>query len=201
MGPSQTSEDGDGDVSTKATGLAAIVSQFGRKRGPKDAALPAGGGPAKKVAAQAKAKSSSGASAAANAGRVQATKPTKPGSSQLTTAATDFSCMSDLKQMASYWEEAAANITVEVKQGQGKKTAEEVTAADTKFMVEICSNLIVVADMSDMPTSTDEELTDFCRNLCSLVSVNCKLLSYVWCVHPVCKGRLCNFVCQHMIFN
>jgi hypothetical protein len=117
--PSQTSE--DGDVSTKATGLAAIASQFGRKRGPKDAALPAGGGPAKKVAAQAKAKSSSGGSAAANAGRAQATKPIKPGSShslQLTTAATDFSCMSDIKQTAADWAEAAANITVEVKQGQ-----------------------------------------------------------------------------------
>ena len=179
---SQTSE--EGDVSQQATGLSSVLAKFGRKRGQKEAGLSAGGSHCKKAAAASgraggKPKGDAGGSAG---GAVAKTgkSPTKPGKSPTKPVQSqpqsqlEFWDTREILRAAAHWQTEASNITVEVKQGQGKKTAVEVAAADTKFMVDISSRLADVANMSDMPGTAEDELTEFCRDRCSLASVNCK---------------------------
>ena len=69
------------------------------------------------------------------------------------------------------WKRRAAVITVEFKVGQGKKTSEEIEAADTNFMVETTTQLQGLTDMSILDCSTDDDFVKAAAQMSSLIVI------------------------------
>ena len=76
-----------------------------------------------------------------------------------------------ISTLATEWGDKAADITCEVKTGQGKKSSTEIQAMDTRFMAEITSTLDAkIANFSDMPDEKEEDLMNYCRERSSLTT-------------------------------
>jgi hypothetical protein len=172
-GHSQSSE--DGDVGEKETGLGSLLSKFTSSKRPLPA-TPAQAAPTAKRPATAKAVSkqaSGGGKPHIEAGQpAKAKAKANPGRSakapQLALAASvEFWPMSLIEEAVATWTQKSEDNNVAIRTGQGKKSHAEVAAGDVKFMLEVVSALHTkLADMSNMPVSTEEHLASFCREKC-----------------------------------